>query len=86
MAKDLAMVLGRTGTSTSTSFLIMVTMGPQPSAWAACIRVRTGPSTSPSPSSSLMAFQILVIREPPAQGTTMWSGARQPSCSTISKP
>ena len=86
MANDLAMVLGRTGLSTSVSFLIIVTIGPQPSACAACMCVRTGPSTSPSILSSLMAFQIFVMSEPPAQGTTIWSGARQPSCSTISKP
>jgi hypothetical protein len=82
----LAIVLGRTGTTTSLSVLIMVTMGPQPSAWAACIRVRTGPSTRPSVCISLMAFQILVKSEPLAHGATMWWGARQPSCSTISKP
>src|SRR5205823_10005711 len=84
MASDLAIVFGRTGLSTSLSLLIMVTMGPQPSACAACIFVLTGPSIRPSVFSSLMAFQILVIREPPAQGTTTCCGVRQPSCSTIS--
>ena len=86
MAKDLAMVFGRTGLSTSVSFLIIVTMGPQPSACAAYIRVFTGPSSRPSIVSSLIAFQIFVISEPPAHGTTMCCGVRQPSCSTISKP
>jgi hypothetical protein len=65
------MVLGRTGTSTSVSFLIIVTMGPQPSACAAYMLVRERSSRSPRVFSSLMAFQILVMSEPPAQGTTM---------------
>ena len=77
------MVWGRTGTSTSVSFLIIVTMGPQPSAWAAYMLVRLS-GMRPSSRSSLKAFQILVMSEPPAHGTTTWAGARHPSCSAIS--
>src|SRR6266436_4812778 len=83
MASDLAMVFGRTGTSTSVSFLIMVTMGPQPKAWAAYILVLPS-GMSLSSRSSLKALAILVMSEPPAQGTTTCAGARQPSCSAIS--
>ena len=83
MARDLAIVRGFTGTRTSEPFFTMVTMGPQPSGCAAYIRVATGPMR-PRVDSSLRAFQILVMREPPAHGTTTWAGARQPSCSAIS--
>src|SRR5207253_2648120 len=86
IASDFAIVFGLTGTSTSVSFLIIVTIGPQPAACAACILVATGPSTSPSVLNSLMAFQILVMSDPPAHGTTICAGARHPSCSTISNP
>ncbi len=86
IASDFAIVFGRTGTSTSVSFRIIVTIGPQPAACAACIFVVTGPAMSPRVLNSLIPFQIFVMSDPPAHGTMMCSGARQPSCSMISNP
>jgi len=59
--------------------------GPQPSACAACIFVFTGPSIKAERLHSLMAFQILVMREPPAQARRCAAApGHGPSCSTIS--
>ena len=85
MARDFAMVLGFTGLITSLSSLIAVVIGLQPVACAANTFVLTV-GTRPSFSSSLKDFQILVMSEPLALGTTMLCGVFPPSCSAISNP
>jgi len=65
--------------------LIIVTMGPHPSACAAYMLVDRARRAA-EVFELLDAFQIFVISEPPAQGTTSGPARAQPSCSTISKP
>ena len=85
IARERAMVLGRCGRMSSVPSLTAVEMGEQPLACAP--KKRTGLlSTRPSSISSLNAFRILRISEPPAMGQTTLSGSRQPSCSAISYP
>ena len=84
IASDLAMLFGRTGVMASAPRWTAVLTGAQPCACAAWIRVGAS-VTRPAPISSWNAFAVFASSDPAATGTTMWSGARQPSCSTISK-
>ncbi len=81
----LAMVFGFCGWNVSAPDSIARATGLQPAACAAWMR---GPSsdTRPRSISSRYAFQTLGRIVPPATGTTVCFGSRQPSCSAISKP
>ena len=85
MAKLLAMVAGLTGRMLVVPAAQAVEMGAQPAACAPIILTGVS-SISPSWASSLMPLWILTKRAPLAIGTRHCSGARQPSCSTTSKP
>src|SRR5439155_27206755 len=84
MASERAIVDGFCGWISVSPVLTAVEIGEQPVASAPKKRNVLG-STRPSVISSSNAFLIFVISEPPAMGTTMLSGRRQPSCSAISK-
>ena len=61
--------------------------GEQPAAWAPWILVLRLPPAASRPSFSSFSAKdlpIFVTSEPPAIGTTMFAGVRQPSCSAIS--
>ena len=100
MARDLAKLSGRTGMTCDWLLFQAVAMGEHPSACCMCILVvtagwctvfwstpnelRSTPSNRPRQASSFKPFQILVNMAPEADGTTTWSGTRQPSCSATS--
>jgi hypothetical protein len=83
MARDLAMVSGRTGRHTSWPAAKAAATGEHPSAWAPFMIGRS-PSTSPSRRNSSKPLAIFVNSEPERPGETTRSGSSHPSCSTIS--
>ena len=62
-----------------------VATGEHPSAWAPEIRTAGSSGRRPTLPSSAKPLATLVSWLPDPIGTTTWSGARQPSCSAISK-
>ncbi len=83
MARDLAIVAGFCGSNWSSLRLTASEIGEHPVACAPK-NFTFFSSTSPTAINSENDLRIFVISEPPAMGTTILSGRRQPSCSAIS--